>query len=211
MKAGSWSIALFLALAGVLAAAHGLRRDYTRPNWQMLPDMVNSPAYATYSPNPVLRDGMTQQPPVPGAIARGQMPLHYAPTTQSALQAGEELTSPFAPGDTAALDRGRMVYQRFCVMCHGPGGAGDGIVATRGFPPPPSLLADNARQMKDGRIFHIATYGQGNMPPYAGQVSRPDRWAAVMYVRALQSAAPATAPTTAPQTPAATTAPEVAR
>jgi mono/diheme cytochrome c family protein len=197
--------------AGVLAAAQALRRDYTRPNWQFLPDMVDSPAYATYSPNPVLRDGMTQQPPVPGTIARGQAPLHYAPTTQSALQAGEELTSPFAPGDTAAQDRGRIVYQRFCVMCHGAGGGGDGIVAARGFPPPPSLLADNARQMKDGRMFHISTYGQGNMPPYAGQVASADRWAAVMYVRALQSAAPASAPATSAPSTASTTAPEVVR
>jgi hypothetical protein len=66
----------------------------------------------------------------------------------------------------------------------------------RGYPPPPSLLADNARRIKDGQIFHIITYGQNNMPSYAAQVSVEDRWRAIVFVRSLQAQAPA--PATAP-------------
>ena len=58
------------------------------------------------------------------------------------------------------------------------------------FPTPPSLVAPKARELPDGRIFHIATFGQGNMPSHAAQIEPEDRWKAVMWVRQLQAAAP---------------------
>jgi mono/diheme cytochrome c family protein len=39
--------------------------------------------------------------------------------------------------------------------------------------------------MKDGQLFHIITFGQGNMPSYAAQVDRDDRWKVVRFVRGL--------------------------
>lgn len=45
--------------------------------------------------------------------------------------------------------------------------------------------------MKDGQLFHILTYGQGNMPSYATQLSREDRWRVIVHVRSLQQTAPA--------------------
>jgi mono/diheme cytochrome c family protein len=80
------------------------------------------------------------------------------------------------------------VYATFCQPCHGAGGKGDGPVALRGFPPPPSLLAGKAVSMDDAQIFAILTKGQGNMPSYASQMSAEDRRAAVAHVRLLQGA-----------------------
>ena len=54
--------------------------------------------------------------------------------------------------------------------------------------------------MKDGQLFHILTYGQNNMPSYASQLSRDDRWNAIIHVRSLQRA-------TAPDLPGAAGAP----
>jgi mono/diheme cytochrome c family protein len=62
-------------------------------------------------------------------------------------------------------------------------------VTQRGFPPPPSLLAEHALQMKEGQMFHVLTFGQNNMPSYASQISREDRWNAIAYVRMLQAQA----------------------
>ncbi len=56
----------------------------------------------------------------------------------------------------------------------------------RGVPLPPSLLADRPVQMKDGQLFHIITYGQGNMPANAGLLSQDDRWQVIVYLRSLQ-------------------------
>jgi mono/diheme cytochrome c family protein len=57
--------------------------------------------------------------------------------------------------------------------------------------------------MKDGQLFHVLTYGQNNMPSYASQLSRDDRWNAILYVRTMQATAtsvPLPTPT-APSTP----------
>ncbi len=177
-------------------------RDFSRPNYEFMPDMAHSIAYDAFAPNANFRDGKTLQQPPAGSIARGLMPLHYQATPEDAQRAGDELHSPFPLDDAAALQRGALVFSRFCQQCHGPAGEGDGPVAKRGFPPPPSLLLDNTRQMKDGQVFHVLTYGQGNMPSHAGQLSRDDRWNAVAHVRSLQrrpvasQPAPATQPDT---------------
>jgi hypothetical protein len=49
------------------------------------------------------------------------------------------------------------------------------------------LVSDSVHGMKDGRIFHIISCGQGVMQTYATQVQNPDdRWAIVNYVRTLK-------------------------
>lgn len=65
--------------------------------------------------------------------------------------------------------------------------------------------------MKDGQMFHVVTYGFGNMPSYAVQVSREDRWKAILHIRDLQrkEAAAAQNQAAAPAEPAAPVAPAV--
>ena len=177
------NVLLFLALVALLALNFLLRSDPAQRNVDVLPDMVRSVAYDSYATNPNFADGKTLQEPAPGTVIRGLMPLHYAATPADALRAGRELV---APANRNALQRGAVVYASYCETCHGPAGKGDGRVAQRGFPMPPSLLAPRALQMADGQMFHILTYGQNNMPSYAAQIDRMDRWAAIAYVRSLQ-------------------------
>jgi hypothetical protein len=49
------------------------------------------------------------------------------------------------------------------------------------------LLAENAMKLPDGTIFHLITYGRGNMPSLASQIEPMDRWRAVLGVRSLQA------------------------
>jgi len=202
---------LLLAVIASVGASWIFSSDPTRPNFEFLPQMAHSPRYNAFAPNPNFSDGTTLQRPEPGTIARGSMPLHYTATPQDALRAGEELKSPLDVSNVRARERGAFVFSNFCAVCHGAGGAGNGPVAQRGYPPPPSLLADHALKMKDGQLFHVLSYGQNNMPSYASQLSREDRWNVILYVRTMQApaipvpapAAPSTSPLKAVQGDAA--------
>ncbi len=193
---------LLLALVAVVMAAWLATPDPGSPNLEFLPQMAHSPRYNAFAPNPNFADGSTLQTPELGTIPRGYMPLHYAATPQDAARAGGELQSPAAPDNNWARQRGAFVFATFCQECHGAGGAGNGTIVQRGFPPPPSLLADHTRGLKDGQVFHILTYGQNNMPSYASQLSRQDRWYVIAYLRTLQASAAPGTPTAAEASPA---------
>ena len=175
---------LLVIVAGLLSANWILRANPNQRNLEVLPDMARSVPYDSFSANPNFRDGKTLREPVPGTVIRGFMPLRYAATPADAQRAGLELTNPFR--DAKSLQRGAAIYAIYCEICHGPAGKGDGTVAQRGFPAPPSLLTPKARALADGQIFHILTFGQNNMPSYASQIDREDRWKAILYVRDVQ-------------------------
>ncbi len=196
MRRSTLNVLLFLALLAVLGINLALRPDPEHRNVDFMPEMVVSVAAEPFSASTVFADGKTLQPPPAGAIVRGLPPLHYQATPEDAVRAGRELSNPFPATDAMALVRGQTVYGNYCQVCHGPAGKGDGPVAQRGFPAPPSLLADKALGLADGQIFHILTYGQVNMPSYAPQITREDRWKAMLYVRELQKAAKTAGPTT---------------
>ena len=181
------NLVLAAALIACILLIYQGRRDLSQPNVQYMPDMAVSPAYESFSPNPIFPDGKTLQRPPTGTVARGQLPLRYEAGKAEAERAGRELRSPldlFDP-DIQRLGAGR--FGTFCQPCHGASGKGDGPIAQRGFPPPPSLLVAQARDIADGRMFHILTYGQGNMPGHASQISRMDRWGIIAHVRKLQA------------------------
>ncbi len=180
---------LALALVATAAVSWFMRADAARPNAEFMPDMAHSVRYNAYAANQNFPDGKTLQAPPPGTIARGHMPLPYTASPQDAQRAGEELLNPLAENEST-LQRGAFVFANFCAACHGSDAKGMGPVAQRGYPPPPSLLAAHALQMKDGQMFHVLTYGQNNMPSYASQISRDDRWKAVVYIRSLQRQVP---------------------
>jgi mono/diheme cytochrome c family protein len=84
------------------------------------------------------------------------------------------------------LRRGQERYTIYCEPCHSPLGDGDGMIARRGFPHPPSYHIPRLRQAPDRLFYDVMTNGYGVMYSYADRVSPEDRWAIVAYIRALQ-------------------------
>jgi mono/diheme cytochrome c family protein len=183
---------LTVTLAVLLVASIGLniaarRGVITRPPLEYFPDMARTARYNAFEANPNFADGMTMRTPVPGTIPRGMLPT----SSEAVTPAGTTAVNPFKADDQAAAERGKVVFETFCVPCHGAKGEGDGLVVQHGFPAPPTLLRARTRAMEDARIFEILTSGVGGMPPYASQISRDDRWKAILHVRTLQNQPPA--------------------
>ncbi len=150
--------------------------------------------------------------PVAGTIPRGHFPypLSSASPAQAAkVLAGDSsaLAPPYrAPKPTRPMiNEGKKLFERYCVVCHGDTGAGDGPVTAKGFPAPPSLLRKKAQDFTAGRIFHVITMGQRTMPPYATKLEPDQRWAVSYYLRALQLANPPAAPANSAPAPNRTT------
>lgn len=202
MRLAVFNLALLVLVALLAAANWFLAPDRARPNYEFLPQMAHAPRYNAFSANPNFADGKTLQPPPPGSIARGFMPLHYGAGPMEALRAGAELRSPIPLDDPRVIARGKEVFNTFCTPCHGMGARGDGLITRRGFPPPPSLVDENARRFKDGHIFQVISFGLNNMKPYGGLIPREDRWKVVAYVRLLQQQAAQADAAPAPTTPA---------
>jgi len=188
----NWTLLALFLLS--MIANFSVRPDPATPNIEVLPDMAHSVAYASFSPNPILQDGKTMQPPVPGTLPRGFEPVHYQATPEDALRAAAELKSPLEP--QKAKERGAVVYQNFCTPCHGGALRGDGAVALHGYPAPPNLLGEKSMKLAEGQMFHILTFGQKKMPSYASQLTANDRWSVIAYVRSVQNQAAAPAPVT---------------
>ncbi len=126
-----------------------------------------------------------------GAIPRGYHPYRYEDQPEVA---GQKLRNPLPSGKPEHVERGKLMFERYCLPCHGTEGAGDGLVIEKGYPAPPSLLTQKLRDWPDGRVFHVVTAGQNIMPSYATQIVPRDRWAAVLYVRDMQSRLPVAPP-----------------
>ncbi|MGI9456189.1 MAG: quinol:electron acceptor oxidoreductase subunit ActD [Aeoliella sp.] len=95
------------------------------------------------------------------------------------------------------MKRGRERFGIHCAVCHGLSGDGDGLVAQRAlqlqnadqapaWKPPTSFHAETIRDQPVGKIYHTATKGKGGMAGYEEHISLEDRWAIVLYVKALQ-------------------------
>jgi len=168
-----------------------------------MPDMARSPRYNAFAPNRATRNGITLQHPVPGTIARGYHPFHYAKGDAEGERAGRELTDPFHPTQVT-LDKGKLLYETYCLVCHGAEGKGDGPIATK-IPPPTSYKSDRVMGFLPGRIFHVVTLGSNKMPSYAAQLSPDDRWLIITYIRAVLQGLPEAGPgmPDAPATPPA--------
>jgi mono/diheme cytochrome c family protein len=188
---------LLAALALCSASCTGWgTSDPTLPGRDFVKDMIDSVPYDAFAKNPVFADGKTLQSPAPGSLPRGFVPFDYGPGLQEAARAAAEIKSPLA-GSPEYLARGDLVFHTVCYVCHGDQGRGDGPVVPR-FPTPPSLVAEHARGLAEGQIFHVIARGQGLMPSHAAQVPPADRWKVIQYVRSLQAQA-APAPTPAPK------------
>lgn len=177
MKKRYWGLYILLMI-GV-----GCGRNPKEPGLELMPDMVRAVPYEAFSQNPNTADGKTLMLPPEGSVPRGFTPYHYGETPEEAERAGRELVNPLEYTE-AHLKSGKVLYETYCLTCHGNEGKGDGPLIPK-FPNPPSFRTQPVKNYSEGRIFHIVTRGSGMMQSHASQIRPEDRWKIAMYVKSL--------------------------
>ncbi len=162
------------------------RDDRSNPGYTYFDDMSQAVPYEYYSENPNFADGKTAQLPVKGAIPREFVPYPYGKTVEEQKRAGVELVNPI-PDSPQTIARGKAMYEKYCMMCHGEHGMGDGaLVTTKKITKEiPALIKDFTQKKSDGELFHVITLGSvsGFMGSYNWQLKPEDRWKIVKYIK----------------------------
>lgn len=191
-------VTLFLAVLVVSLLGFRNRTFITPPmdvfaEWAF-PGMKRQPKYKPQAESAFFADGRTDRPIPAHAIARGEL------REDTALNAGRAPNGEFLRGfpeavtvDAQFMRRGHERYEIYCAPCHGALGDGNGITKQYGMGTTPTYHDPRLRDMPEGEIFNTITHGKTTMMPYADKLTPEERWAVVLYVRALQRAQTGTA------------------
>ena len=187
-----------LTLAGILAllppalVAKARASKSAQPPIRYDAGMSRQPKLKPQSLTTFFADGREQRYPVAGTVARGNK------QADDHLYRGKVAGGAWAKGlpmlaTPELVRRGQERFNIYCSTCHGLAGYGDGPTAKRAeqlqegtWVPPMSLHADHVKAQADGEIFNTITNGIRNMMGYGGRIAPEDRWAIILYVRALQ-------------------------
>lgn len=158
--------------------------DKAKPNYQFFPNMYEAVSYETYSEHDVFKGGVEAQLPAKGSIKRGFVPYEIPNTPEGYALAKATLKSPL---DSLSLnpEKGKELYNIYCAICHGEKGDGKGnLVVKEKFLGVPNY---KDREITEGSIFHVITYGLNSMGSNANQLSQQERWQVTDYVLKLKA------------------------
>ncbi|WP_324066873.1 MAG: cytochrome c [Flavobacterium sp.] len=158
--------------------------DKAKPNYQFFPNMYEAVSYETYSEHDVFKGGVEAQVPAKGSIKRGFVPYEIPNTPEGYALAKATLKSPLDP-TRINQDKAKDLYTVYCAICHGEKGDGKGnLVVKEKFLGVPNY---KDREITDGSIFHVITYGLNSMGSHANQLSQEERWMVADYVLKLKA------------------------
>ena len=166
-----------------------------KPHFHIVPDMDFQEFRGAQAPSDLFPDQRASRKPVAGTVARNE--LREDEHFYRGLQGGEWATSfpPQLELSDLTMERGRQRFNIYCAPCHGQTGEGTGMIHQRaqavgatatGWVQPSNLTEASFVRQPHGQIFNTISNGIRTMPAYASQIEEADRWAIVLYLRALQ-------------------------
>ncbi|HEY4242297.1 MAG TPA: quinol:electron acceptor oxidoreductase subunit ActD [Kofleriaceae bacterium] len=188
------------ALIPFAIAAKARNSHSSEPHIHIFPDMDFQPKYKSDTAMDLFADGRENRGDIPGTVARGW--LEADDTFYRGLENGA-WTQGFPKEidiTEQTLKRGQNRFNIYCTPCHGYDARGNGAIPQRVAASGGNWAARNlvdagnpvAILMPNGQLFNTISNGYNTMQGYAGQIPHADRWAIVLYVRALQRANNAT-------------------
>jgi mono/diheme cytochrome c family protein len=175
-----YKITLLVGITILVSSCH----NTSAPNYQYFPNMYESVGYETYSEAKIFKGGKEGQLPAEGSINRGFEPYEYENSTAGYELAKANLKSPLDSIERNS-GKGKELFEIYCISCHGAAGNGKGkLVEREKFLGVPSY---KDREITEGSIFHVETYGLNAMGSHANQLSAHERWLVADYVLKLKS------------------------
>jgi mono/diheme cytochrome c family protein len=179
-------------------AAKARNSKSDKPRIHLVGDMDWQPKYKAQRENPIFDDGRATRDAVAETVAVGELrdDDHFYRGKINAAFA--RTFPPEVSFDEATMARGRERFGIYCTPCHGFGGKGDGMINRRveslkdrqsyqgAWVPPTDLTQESVRMQPVGQIFDTITHGIRTMPSYGAQIVPQDRWAIILYLRALE-------------------------
>ena len=179
-----------------LAIAAKARNSYSsEPHMHIFPDMDYQPKYKADTAADIFEDGRANRGSIAGTIARGS--LQADDLFYRGIEGGQWTTGfpKQIEVNEQLIRRGQTRYNIYCAPCHGYDGQGKGAVPQRMTAGGGAWDARNlvgagsvAITMPNGQLFNTISNGYNTMMGYAQQIPHADRWAIVLYVRAMQRA-----------------------
>ena len=185
------------ALIPFAIAAKARNSHSSEPHLHIFPDMDFQPKYKSDTAMDLFADGRSNRGEIVGTVARGQLNGDDEYYRGLAHTGGEPQWTTGFPAqleiNDRLVERGQNRYNIYCSPCHGYDGRGLGsvpqrVAATGGAWPARNLVEAGgvATKMPNGQLFNTISNGMNTMQGYASQLPHADRWAIVLYVRALQ-------------------------
>jgi mono/diheme cytochrome c family protein len=174
--------------------------DPNSPGKEYAPNMYDPVGYEPYKQvekNPLNPQGSNLWLPVEGTVSRRNyktsfgegdslskdLMIYNIPADSIEISA-RLLTNPVPKTDQVVAE-GQVLFQRYCQHCHGAGGEGDGKVGAV-YKGVPNFTSDAMKNLPEGHIFHVITFGKARMWPHGSQINPEERWKIVRYVQKLQ-------------------------
>lgn len=97
----------------------------------------------------------------------------------------QEFPVNLVDSDEVSLQRGAILYDIHCQLCHGSQGHGDGPLAQYFDRTPQNLTTSQITAEFDGSVYLTILQGFGQMPSLAENLTPRERWDVINYVRTL--------------------------
>ena len=202
-------IPLFAILIVTVISILGFRGDRSKNTpIEVFPDMDRQAKFKAQTSNSRFADGSADRLPVAGTVLRGTA-LHPSNVFSSKPQySPESFTTGKQPDGSwvknvpaeiglnmSTMRLGKEKYDIHCSVCHGNYGNGVGVTSYFGLNPrnlsDPSnsgTYLESSAGWADGQLFHAISNGSasGIMLGLKDRLSPDERWAIVLYLRALQ-------------------------
>ncbi len=191
---------IFVFVIAAVVSIFGFRGALSeKPPIEIFPDMDRQAKFKPQGENPFFGDRRDDRPVPRNTVPRGNY-LNYEQVFSEDFEDSNLGRTTFLRGkntdgswvdklpievDYSLMEMGRQKYEIFCTVCHGSAGDGNGVTQPYGILAT-SFHDDRLRNEADGYIYDVIANGKGLMYGLKDRLNPEERWAVVLYLRALQ-------------------------